>query len=102
MYRLFPCIPIFRCFFIKSVKECVYVIMLKIALLLVKIYILVGKKGISGLLRWVTAKPTTNYVGQLFKCNGKPKLSKELKSKYNLQGQIRIINSQIIHSIPKS
>ena len=36
MSRLFPCIPIFRGFFvIKSVKKCVYV-MLKMALVLVK------------------------------------------------------------------
>ena len=44
MCRLFPCIPIFR----GVQKECVYVIMLKIASVLVKIYALVGKKGISG------------------------------------------------------
>ena len=49
MYRLVPCIPIFRGFFLLKVqKGCVYVIMLKIALVLVKIYVLVGKKGISG------------------------------------------------------
>ena len=48
MYRLFPCIPIFRVFLLKVQKGCVYVIMLKIALVLVKIYVLVGKKGISG------------------------------------------------------
>ena len=48
MCRLFPCILIFRVFFIRSAKECVYVIMLKIALVLVKTYVLVGKKGISG------------------------------------------------------
>ena len=46
MCRLFPCIPIFRFFLLKVQKECVYVIMLKIALVLVKIYALVGKKGI--------------------------------------------------------
>ena len=53
MCRLFPYIPIFKGFFflLKMQKEYVYVIMLKIALLLVKIYVLVGKKGISGLLR---------------------------------------------------
>ena len=52
MCSLLPCIPIFKgVFLLKVQKECVYVIMLKIALLLVKIYVLVGKKGISGLLR---------------------------------------------------
>ena len=41
MYRLFPCIPIFRGFFLLKVqKGCVYVIMLKIALALFKIYVL--------------------------------------------------------------
>ena len=54
MYRLGPCIPIF--FFgggggIKRAKGCVYVIMLKIVLILFKIYVLMWKKGISGLLR---------------------------------------------------
>ena len=48
MCRLFPCIPIFRGFFLLKVqKECVNVIMLKIELELVKIYVLMGKKGIS-------------------------------------------------------
>ena len=47
-----------RVFLIKRAKkECEYVIMLKIALLLVKIYVLVDKKGRSGLLRQVAAKP---------------------------------------------
>ena len=51
MCRLFPCIPIFDgVFLLKSLKKCVYVIMLKIVLLLVKIYLLVGKKGISKLV----------------------------------------------------
>ena len=37
MCRLFLCIPIFRgVFLLKSVEKCAYVIMLKIALLLVK------------------------------------------------------------------
>ena len=45
MCRLFPYIPIFKGFFLLKVqKECVYVIMLKIALLLVKIYVLMGKR----------------------------------------------------------
>ena len=39
-------------------KGYVYVIILKIALLLVKIYILVGEKGISGLVSQVAAKST--------------------------------------------
>ena len=39
-------------------KECLYVIMLKMALLLFKIYGLVGKKGISGLVSKVAAKPS--------------------------------------------
>ena len=52
MYRLVPCIPIFRGFFkLKVQKGCVYVIMLKIALILLKIYIFMGKKGISRLVR---------------------------------------------------
>ena len=38
-------------FLLKVQKEYVYVIMLKIALLLVKIYVLMGKKGTSGLFR---------------------------------------------------
>ena len=42
-------------------KECLYVIMLKMALLLFKIYVLVGKKGISGLVSKVAAKPSANY-----------------------------------------
>ena len=43
-----------------------------------------------------------NYVGQLFKCDGKPKLWEELKNEFNLQGQLRFIYNQITHSIPKS
>ena len=40
--------------------------MLKIALLLVKIYVLVGKKGISELVSQVAAKPTVKLtMGQL-------------------------------------
>ena len=39
MCRLFPCIPIFRGFFeLKSVKKCVCVLVLKIALLLAKYF----------------------------------------------------------------
>ena len=43
-----------------------------------------------------------NFVGQLFKCDGKPKLWEELKNEFNLQGQLQFIYNQIIHSIPKS
>ena len=39
-----------------------------------------------------------NYVGQLFKCNGKPKPWEE----FNLQGQLQFIYYQIINAIPKS
>ena len=35
--------------------------MLKIELLLFKIYVLMGKKGISGLVSKVAAKPSANY-----------------------------------------
>ena len=59
MCRLFPCIPIFKGFFLLKVKkECVYVIMFKMALSLFKIYVLVVKKGISGLVSQVVAKPS--------------------------------------------
>ena len=52
MCRLFPCIPIFKgFFFIKSANRMCICDYVKIALLLVKIYVLVGKKRISGLLR---------------------------------------------------
>ena len=67
MYRLFPCIPIFRGFFLLKVqKECVYVIMLKIALVLAKVYVLVGKKGISELSRWVAQKHTAHFYSFLY------------------------------------
>ena len=39
-----------------------------------------------------------NYVGQLFKCDGKPELWEELENEFNLQ----FIYNQIIDSIPKS
>ena len=64
MYRLFPCIPIFRGFLLKVQKKCLYVIMLKIALVLVKIYALVGKKGISELSCGLAQKHTVvNHCG---------------------------------------
>ena len=57
MCSLFPCIPILKGFFLlKSVEKCVYVIMLKIALLLVKNVFFGLNKGISELLR--QAAPT--------------------------------------------
>ena len=43
-----------------------------------------------------------NYVGQLFKCDGKPKLWEEIKNEFDLQGQLQFIYNQIIHSTPKS
>ena len=43
-----------------------------------------------------------NYVGQLFKYDGKPKLWEELKDEFNLQYQLQFSFKQIIHSIPKS
>ena len=49
MYRLIPWIPILEGFFLLKVqKECVYVIMLKIALVLVENVLFGLKKGISG------------------------------------------------------
>ena len=63
MYRLLLVYPFLGDFFLLKVeKECVYVIMLKIALILVKIYFLVRKKGISKLLSWVAAKHTARLV----------------------------------------
>ena len=43
-----------------------------------------------------------NYVGQLFKCDGKPKLWEELKNEFNLQRQLQFIYNEIIHYFPKS
>ena len=43
-----------------------------------------------------------NYVGQLFKCDGKPKLWEELKNEFDLEGQLHFIYNQIMYSIPKS
>ena len=40
-----------------------------------------------------------NYVGQLFKCDGKPKLREELKNEFNLQDQLQFIYNQIMNSI---
>ena len=50
MYRLFPCIPIFRgIFLLKLQKGCVYVIMLKIALVLLCFDVKKGYKQIIAL-----------------------------------------------------
>ena len=63
MYSLFPCIPISReGLLLKVQKECVYVIMLKIALVLVKNVCFDVKKGISRLLRWVAQKHTALVI----------------------------------------
>ena len=45
MHRLVPSIPIFRGFLLKVQKRCVYMIMLKMALVLFKIYVSMSKKG---------------------------------------------------------
>ena len=42
-----------------------------------------------------------NYVGEISKCNGKPKLWEELKNEFYLQSQLRSMYIKIIHSIPK-
>ena len=61
MCRLFSCIPIFRgLFWLKVRKECVYVIMLKIVLVLVRNMFFGLKKGISELSRWVAQKHTAS------------------------------------------
>ena len=62
MCRLFPCIPIFRGFFlIKKCKKCVCVLVLKITLLLVKNVCFGVKKGISEFWRWVDLKHTAVF-----------------------------------------
>ena len=59
MHRLVPCIPIFRwVFWLKVKKEYIYAIMLKITLVLFKIYVLMWKQGISRLERQIPAKHT--------------------------------------------
>ena len=47
MYSLFPCIPIFRVFFIKSAKRMCICDDVKNRIGIVKIYALVRKKGIG-------------------------------------------------------
>ena len=57
MCRLFPCIPIFRgVFCLKSVKKCVRVVGLKIALLFVKNV----REGVSEL--WAVGSCKTYYL----------------------------------------
>ena len=69
MCSLFPCIPIFRgVFLLKVQKECVYVIMLKIALVLVKNVFFDLKKGISRLLHWVAKRNTALFIYFKHKC----------------------------------
>ena len=60
MCRLFPCIPIFRGFYIKKTfkKKCVCVVGLKIALLLVKNVFINLREGISEFSRWLAAEHT--------------------------------------------
>ena len=48
------------------------------------------------------SRKNINYVGKLFKCDGKSKLWEELKNGFDLQGQLSFIYNQIIHSIPRS
>ena len=63
MCRLFPCIPIFRGFFLlKSVKKMFMCGWVKITLLLVKNVFFDVKKGISELWHRVVQKHTTNEL----------------------------------------
>ena len=48
------------------------------------------------------SRKDVNYVGQLFKCDGKSKLCEEVKNEFILQDQLQFVYKQIIHSIPKS
>ena len=66
MYRLFPCITIFRgVFLLKVQKGCVYVIMLQIALVLVKNVLFGLKKGIRRLERWIAPNILLRYWNQI-------------------------------------
>ena len=74
MCRLFPCIPIFRVsfFLLKRVRKCLYVIMLKSALVLAKNVCFGVKKGISEFgvldrsktycLKGIILTPNAHYV----------------------------------------
>ena len=59
------------------------------------------KVGNKTLYNFKISRKDMNYVGQLFKCDGKPKLREELKNEFNLQDQLQFIYNQIILSIPK-
>ena len=54
--------PFLGVFLLKVQKGCVYVIMLKIALVLVKNIFFGLKKGISELLHWIAQKHTANRL----------------------------------------
>ena len=61
MYRLGPCIPIFRGFLLRVQEGRVYVIMLFLVLVLIRNVFLGLKKGISRLLHQVAQKHTTKF-----------------------------------------
>ena len=62
MYRLGPCIPILRVFFLLKVqKRCVYGNILFLVLILVENVFIGLEKGISKKMHWVAARHTT-YV----------------------------------------
>ena len=42
------------------------------------------------------SRKNINYVGQLFKCDGKPKLWEEFKNEFDLQGRLHFIYNQVI------
>ena len=58
MYRLFPCIPIFRGFFIKSAKRMCICDYVKNRIGTFSNLCFGGKKGISGLTRQIATKHT--------------------------------------------
>ena len=43
-----------------------------------------------------------NYIGQLYKVDGKAKVWAELKIEFHLHHQPQFVYNQIIHAIPKS
>ena len=67
MYRLGPCIPIFRGELLKVQKGCVYVNMLFLVLILIKNVFLNLKKGISRLMHQVPQKHTAGTLMQICK-----------------------------------